>query len=118
MTDPPAIDSDAVTARLLARRDELRHLAESAREARQPVELDQSRVGRLSRMDALQGKAMALETDRRRQVELRLIEATLGRVASGDYGFCLSCGEDIAAKRLALDPTASLCIDCAQILDR
>ncbi len=115
MTDPPAIDPDAVTARLLARREELCRLAESAKESRQPVELDQSRVGRLSRMDALQGQAMALETDRRRQVELRLIEAALARVESGDYGFCLSCGEEIAAKRLELDPTASLCIDCAQI---
>ena len=115
MTDPPATKSGAVTARLLARRDELRHLAESARESRRPVELDQSRVGRLSRMDALQGQAMALETDRRRQVELRLIEAALGRVESGDYGFCLSCGEEIAAKRLELNPTASLCIDCAQV---
>ncbi len=118
MTDPPATDLDAVKARLLARRDELRRLAESARESRRPVELDQSRVGRLSRMDALQDQAMALETERRRQVELRLIEAALGRINAGDYGFCLSCGEEIAAKRLELDPTASLCIDCAQIQDR
>jgi DnaK suppressor protein len=118
MTAPPARDLDAVTARLLARREELHHLAESARESRQPVELDQSRVGRLSRMDALQGQAMALETERRRQVELRLIEAALGRIESDDYGFCLSCGEDIAVKRLELDPTASLCIDCAQTQNR
>jgi DnaK suppressor protein len=118
MATPPAVDPDAVTARLLARRDQLRRLAESAQESRRPVELDQSRVGRLSRMDALQNQAMALETDRRRQVELRLIEAALGRIESGDYGFCLSCGEEIAAKRLELDPTASLCIDCAQVQDR
>ena len=118
MTDPPAIDLKAVTARLLARRDELHHLAESAAESRRPVELDQSRVGRLSRMAALQGQAMALETDRRRQVELQLIAAALGRIESDDYGFCLSCGEDIAAKRLELDPTASLCIDCAQVQGR
>ena len=32
-----------------------------------PVELDQAKVGRLSRMDALQGQQMALETSRRRQ---------------------------------------------------
>ncbi len=33
---------------------------------RAPVELDQQTVGRLSRMDALQVQAMALETSRRR----------------------------------------------------
>ncbi|HIM45710.1 MAG TPA: TraR/DksA family transcriptional regulator, partial [Alphaproteobacteria bacterium] len=29
------------------------------------------------------------------------------------YGYCLSCGEKIAVKRLALDPTAAVCVTCA-----
>lgn len=118
MTEPSALDLDAVAARLLARRDELRRLAESAEESRRPVELDQSRVGRLSRMDALQDQAMALETERRRQAELKLIEAALARIKDGDFGYCLSCGEAIAPRRLDLDPTAGLCIDCAETRDR
>lgn len=77
------------------------------------MELDQTRVGRLSRMDALQGQAMAQETERRRKNELQRIEAALLRVESGDYGYCVTCGEEISAKRLALDPSTPLCIDCA-----
>ncbi len=114
MSDHPEIDPAAVEARLLARREEVRHLAETAADSRRPVELDQSRVGRLSRMDALQVQAMAVETERRRQVELTRIEAALARLKAGDYGFWLGCGEEVEAKRLELDPTMTLCIGCAQ----
>ena len=111
------IDLKAFKKRLEARRDELRHLAESSEESRRPVELDQTRVGRLSRMDALQDQAMQLETERRRQIEMKRIEGALERLAEGDYGYCVSCGEEIAAKRLELDPTTPVCIDCAETAD-
>ena len=98
---------------LLARREELTQLARSSASARRPVELDQTRMGRLSRMDALQDQAMALEVERRRANELRRIEASLRRVESGDYGYCVTCGEAIVRKRLELDPAVPVCIDCA-----
>ena len=113
MTEEP--DYAAFEARLKARRAELLRLGETSAEGRRPVELDQTRVGRLSRMDALQDQAMSLETERRRQIELKRIEAALQRLAEGEYGYCVQCGEAIALKRLELDPTAPLCIDCAAL---
>ena len=98
---------------LLKQQQELMSLEQTGAEAAAVVELDQTRVGRLSRMDALQNQAMSLETGRRRQAELERIEATLERIDQGDFGFCLNCGEDIAPKRLELDPTLPTCIDCA-----
>jgi DnaK suppressor protein len=80
---------------------------------RAPVELDQQAVGRLSRMDALQVQAMAQETSRRRRSELRRITAALARIDEGEFGYCIECGEEIAARRLALDPATPYCIDCA-----
>ena len=71
MRKPTKKQLQAAEKRLLARREELQALAATAEESRRPVELDQSRVGRLSRMDALQDQAMALETERRRKIELR-----------------------------------------------
>ncbi|MDX6750315.1 hypothetical protein SH611_10905 [Geminicoccaceae bacterium 1502E] len=47
-------DLEQAQERLEARRAELRRLLELGGEAAAPVELDQARVGRLSRMDALQ----------------------------------------------------------------
>ena len=98
---------------LLDRRKALAELEEYSQDACQPVELDQTRVGRLSRMDALQGQAIARETARRRDNEIARIEAAMKRIESGEYGYCLSCGELIAGKRLALGPTATVCITCA-----
>lgn len=107
------IDPNQVRADLATRRDDLLRLSAASEESRQPVELDQSRVGRLSRMDALQSQAMAIETARRRTVEVMRIDAALKRLTEGDYGYCATCGEKIAPKRLELDPTTPVCIDCA-----
>jgi DnaK suppressor protein len=107
------IKDDKVRARLIARQTELQALADTSAESRKPVELDQTSVGRLSRMDALQGQAMALETEQRRKNELGKIERALIRVDEGEYGYCLNCGEEIAPKRLELDPAIPMCIDCA-----
>jgi len=102
---------------LLQQQQALLGLQETADEAAGTVELDQTSVGRLSRMDALQGQAMSRERDRRRQIELQKIAAALRRIETGDYGDCVRCGEDIAIRRLELDPAAPLCIDCASKSD-
>jgi len=79
-----------------------------------PVELDQAKVGRLSRMDAMQQQAMAQATARRAEVELQRIRTALGRLRSGNYGYCVKCEEEIAEGRLRVDPAALVCIDCAR----
>jgi DnaK suppressor protein len=114
MTARTDIDIDAMRKRLLDRREELLALGQSSADARKTVELDQTRTGRLSRMDALQGQAMAQATQRRREIELRRIEAALHRIEQDEYGYCGKCGEEITPKRLELDPTTPLCIDCAK----
>ena len=113
MTDRKDIDVAALKTLLLSRREELQALVEATGEASRPVELDQTRVGRLSRIDALQSQEMAKETERRRTVELNRIDAALQRIDAGDYGYCVACDEEIAAKRLEQDPATPLCVDCA-----
>ena len=81
---------------------------------RAPVELDQQAIGRLSRMDAMQQQSMDTAKEARRIGRLRLIEAALKRLKEGNYGYCLNCDESISDGRLKLDPTFSLCIDCAK----
>ena len=107
------IDVEALKARLIEERTALLEVAETAREAAQPVELDQTRVGRVSRMDAMQAQAMAKESGRRRQIALQRIDSALQRIEDGEYGYCAACDEPISASRLEVDPGALLCIDCA-----
>jgi DnaK suppressor protein len=107
-------DDPATASRVLhERRAEIRHLLEIGGAAAAPVEADQQRLGRLSRLDSLQQQAMALDAERRRRMELARIEAALERLETGDYSWCLACGEPIAPARLELDPAATLCIACA-----
>jgi len=108
------VNAKTARKRLVDLQTELEATAAASAESRKPVELDQQSVGRLSRMDALQVQAMAQETERRRQTELKRIEAALERLEEGEYGWCMACGEEIAVKRLELDPAASQCIDCAR----
>ncbi len=113
----PDIDIDYMRKRLLKIREELESMASTGDESSQVVELDQSRVGRLSRMDALQAQAMAQASGRRREMMLRGISAALARIDKDEYGFCQSCEEPINRKRLEVDPTALLCIECATKLE-
>ena len=98
---------------LLRLREDLLGLSEENAEQSAVVELDQGKVGRLSRMDAMQAQAMAQETHRRREAKLRDVDAALQRIEEGEYGHCLNCDEPINPKRLAVDPKASFCIECA-----
>ena len=100
-------------ARLQSLRAEIERISELGAEAAGVVKLDQSKVGRLSRMDALQAQAVAQASAGRRAEMLRNIDAALKRLDAGDYGYCRRCEEPIAPRRLEVDPTALLCIRCA-----
>jgi len=99
---------------LLDRREALLQADETGEEAEKVVELDQTRVGRLSRMDAMQAQAMSRETGRRRRLDLVKTDAALKRLEEGEFGECLDCTEAINPNRLEADPTATLCISCAE----
>ena len=91
---------------------ELRALSDGSRDSRAPVELDQQSVGRLSRMDAMRQQSMDLAREERRRQRLAILAAALRRMDEDEYGYCLSCGDEIAAARLVADPAATLCVDC------
>ncbi|MFN2309046.1 MAG: TraR/DksA family transcriptional regulator [Gammaproteobacteria bacterium] len=115
MNDP--IDIAHFQECLLRLQTEIRSLQTERDASTATVVLDQSSVGRLSRMDALQQQAMAQDGRRRAEEMLRRIAAALRRCEDGRYGTCLSCDEPIDPRRLELDPTATLCIACAQARD-
>jgi len=104
--------------KLIESRETLTIAVEGEAESSKTVELDQSTMGRLSRMDALQGQAMSKETKQRHEQGLRKISSALSRMDSGDYGYCLKCDDCISLARLEVDPAASLCISCASLEEK
>jgi len=112
MTD--GIDLERTRLELEARLADISALAAANAENRATVELDQQSVGRLSRIDAMQQQSLAQETHRRRLGEAQRIRAALARIDKNEFGWCVNCGEEVGERRLALDPTTALCIDCAR----
>jgi DnaK suppressor protein len=79
-----------------------------------PIELDQARIGRLSRMDAIQQQAISKAASRLIDVERQRIQSALARMRADEYGYCIVCEEDIAEGRLQFDPSVLICITCAE----
>lgn len=98
--------------KLLALKADLTAIDSASANGRDVVELDQSKVGRLSRMDAMQAQAMNNAVAARRKSQLVRIKAALERLDEGEFGYCIRCGEEIAEKRLELDPSIGLCGSC------
>lgn len=104
----------AFRQRLLDMRTGLEAGAPQRAEAGATVTLDQQRVGRLSRMDAMQMQAMARAESQRAQLCLRQIEAALSRIENGSYGECARCHEPIPQRRLETNPATPFCADCVE----
>lgn len=108
-----AVDTDKFRTLLEIRKAELTASIENATESAAPVRLDQQVQGRLSRMDAMQGQAMAQATIERRRIEIAQIDAAFKRMEKDEFGYCVECGDDIASKRLELSPAIARCVECA-----
>lgn len=95
---------------------ELREVCKAIAQSEQSaatVELDQSSIGRVSRMDAMQQQALAKGVTERMNLRRRKLEAALARLDAGTYGQCCACQDEIGQERLAADPAAVFCADCA-----
>ena len=117
MDAPPPLEDQPAWREVLEQRvAETRQALDEGTEG--DVTLDQTRVGRLSRMDALAGQALAQAAQRRRGATLKALEAALARLDSGQFGSCLSCDEAIALARLWHNPAVTLCLSCAAEAER
>lgn len=81
-------------------------------EAMAPVQLDQTTVGRLSRIDSIQSQEMAKSLQEREQIQLAQIHDALRRMEEGTYGVCARCGAAIPFGRLLVVPESPTCAEC------
>ena len=49
---------------------------------------------------------------------LRMVESALQRIREGTFGECVSCGNEIMAKRLEYVPWTRYCIECQEKLEK
>ncbi len=102
---------EKIRARLLADRHAVLHEAAGAVQGRHTLE--EERYPDIADESANFRNREILErlsAEGRRQVEE--IDAALGRIGTGEYGACVSCGEAIPPARLEAYPMARRCITC------
>jgi DnaK suppressor protein len=104
---------DELRAELDRQLKKLQRSMRTTNRALKPIQLDQSSVGRLSRIDNLQTQGLAAGLQAREQAKLGQILEALKRIEAGTYGTCVICGEPVAFERLMVFPEAPNCAACA-----
>lgn len=99
-------------AELEAELEKLERSMRTTEEGLKPVELDQTAVGRLSRMDELQNQAMTRNLHEREEIKLAGLVEALKRMEEGTYGTCTECGGEIPFARLEVFPETATCMEC------
>jgi DnaK suppressor protein len=92
--------------------DSVREEIEELKELTKPVKLDAS-VGRLSRMDAINNKAINDKQLREKKSTLQKLERAQERGKEDKLGTCLKCGNEIPFGRLKFMPYTTRCVSCA-----
>lgn len=82
--------------------------------AARPVQLDQTAVGRLSRMDEMQNQALTKNLQEREQIKAAMLKQALERLDAGTYGTCWDCAGPIPFERLLVFPETPSCGQCGE----
>jgi DnaK suppressor protein len=101
------------------RQDLLRSLAKLERSvglskhpSRSAADLDQTAVGRLSRIEALQNQGLTNGLQERERIQFDQVRDALRRMEDGLYGSCTGCHGPIPLERLAVFPETRTCTAC------
>ncbi len=100
---------------LLALKNNLLDHLELSEGAGQTVTLDQTTVGRLSRMDAIQQQQMSQANRAQYRRRIQNIDRALVAMATDEYGCCDTCGDDINPERLNISPESLYCLSCQEV---
>jgi len=93
--------------------EETKKAIEEYKEMTQPVAPDDA-IGRVTRMDAINNKAVAEAGLRQAEEKLNKLQFALDKIDSDEFGVCRRFGGEIPLKRLALMPQSLFCVSCAK----
>jgi DnaK suppressor protein len=71
-------------------------------------------IGRISRMDAINNKAVTESALRQAQEKLNKLKYVLTKVGSDDFGICMKCKIQIPLGRILIRPQSLYCVNCAK----
>jgi len=101
---------------LRMRADLLREVSESYATCR---ELGQDGVPDIGDMSAnAYSRDVLFNLSETQRQQILDIDAALERIANGEYGICMKCGEEIAPRRLEVRPFSRYCIECKTDIEK
>jgi len=106
----PVLTAEHYGAILLAKRAELTSASGKLVSALTGL----GRVAEDDQAPVLHEQFVSLQVKRLDYETLKQVDAALDRLATGDFGVCTACAEDISPKRLAAIPWAHWCIACQE----
>ena len=109
LTTDQIIELRAELQRQLVRLEQSMRVTEKAVKI---VELDQTAVGRLSRMDSLQNQSLSKGLREREVARLSQLREAISRIEKETFGLCIACGGEIPYERLFVFPEAPACGEC------
>ena len=109
LTTDQIIELRAELQRQLVRLEQSMRVTEKAVKI---VELDQTAVGRLSRMDSLQNQSLSKGLGEREVARLSQLREAISRIEKETFGLCIACGGEIPYERLFVFPEAPACGEC------
>jgi len=102
---------------LLGRRRRIRYGIEAGNEQSQQQEGNpQAELIDIAQTLEQHDREKSLAEQERR--ELIAVERALAKMATGTYGFCEDCGDEVAERRLQVLPEARLCAKCQAVEER
>ncbi len=85
---------------------------EELEEMTKPVSPENA-IGRVSRMDAINNKAINESALAQSREKLYKLELALSKIDSPEFGLCAMCMQPIAPARIMAMPESTTCIRCA-----
>jgi len=71
-------------------------------------------IGRVSRMDAINNRAVLESALRKAEEKLKNLHKVEEMLDSEDFGKCVKCSNEIPIQRILIRPESLLCVNCAR----
>ena len=104
---------DILKVKLIQKLADLEVDIAALKEQTKPISPDDA-YGRISRMEAINNKAVLENSLRMAQAKWKRLQSALEKIDEPDFGICLSCRQPIAEQRLLFMPDSIYCMKCTK----
>jgi len=104
--------------RLEQRKQELRKAMSRTAQDGRDADVDASAADIADRAASSYTKEFLFHQSNNDRQLLQMVEGALSRIQEGTFGQCISCGNEINAKRLEAVPWTRYCIECQEKLEK